>query len=426
MTSDQRIIKCNVDMQQKQDNATQPPLEDSAQASTSSSTVSSYRVYKRRWYILATCSLLNFSNGMLWLTFAAIPNETAEFYHISLQQVDWFSITYFIIGFAFGFVGIMVIDDVGLRFAIILGAVLNAIGAILRYLSTLEFVLDYHIQHSGYWVALIGQVLCATSQPFVYYSPTKLAAFWFSGKERTFATMCSSMARPLGFAVLFLISPHIVNSELQSSIPKLLLATAVLAVVGCAMALFGFCSSRPPTPPAPSAERKTEPVYKGITKILQNKTYLVLLLVFGINVGQFTSQMLLIPQMLCPYGYSESLSGLWVASWIFTGLVGAVIVSILADRTKYFEEIFKMLNAFMVLTLIWFVLMVRMQDQEVLITISICLLGLFAFPQSPAALEMGVEVTYPAPEATSTGLLWIMASVTGDRSSPSHTITLTV
>ena len=54
----------------------------------------------------------------LWLTFAAIPNETAEFYHISLQQVDWFSITYFIIGFAFGFVGIMVIDDVGLRFAV--------------------------------------------------------------------------------------------------------------------------------------------------------------------------------------------------------------------------------------------------------------------------------------------------------------------
>jgi len=53
--------------------------------------------------------------------------------------------------------------------------------------------------------------------------------------------------------------------------------------------------------------------------------------------------------------------------------------------------------------------MARTQNQEALITISICLLGLFAFPQSPAALEMGVEVTYPAPEATSTGLLWIMA-----------------
>jgi len=47
-----------------------------------------------------------------------------------------------------------------------------------------------------------------------------------------------------------------------------LLATAALAAVGGAMALFGFCSSRPPTPPAPSAERKTEPVYKGITKVM--------------------------------------------------------------------------------------------------------------------------------------------------------------
>jgi len=52
----------------------------------------------------------------------------------------------------------------------------------------------------------------------------------------------------------------------------------------------------------------------------------------------------------------QSLAGLWVALWIFAGLIGAVIVSILADRTKYFEEIFKLLNAFMVLALIWFVL----------------------------------------------------------------------
>jgi len=54
--------------------------------------------------------------------------------------------------------------------------------------------------------------------------------------------------------------------------------------------------------------------------------------------------------------YLQSLAGLWVALWIFAGLIGAVIVSILADRTKYFEEIFKLLNAFMVLALIWFVL----------------------------------------------------------------------
>jgi len=59
-----------------------------------------------------------FHSLQLWLTFAAIPNETAEFYHISLQQVDWFSISYLIVGFLFGLIGIIVIDDVGLRFAV--------------------------------------------------------------------------------------------------------------------------------------------------------------------------------------------------------------------------------------------------------------------------------------------------------------------
>ena len=60
-------------------------------------------------------------------------------------------------------------------------------------------------------VALIGQILTACAQPFLLYSPTKLAAFWFGPKERAFCTMLASLGNPIGLALAQLVSPNVVT-----------------------------------------------------------------------------------------------------------------------------------------------------------------------------------------------------------------------
>ena len=54
----------------------------------------------------------------MWLTYAPIPNETAAFYDITLNQVDMFSISYFIVSLLIGFIAIWLIEKAGLRFAV--------------------------------------------------------------------------------------------------------------------------------------------------------------------------------------------------------------------------------------------------------------------------------------------------------------------
>ena len=44
-----------------------------------------------------------------------------------------------------------------------------------------------------------------------------------------------------------------------------------------------------------------------------------------------------------------------------------------------------------------------------LIGASLCAFGFFALPLIPACMELGVEITYPVAEATSSGLLWSVA-----------------
>ena len=47
--------------------------------------------------------------------------------------------------------------------------------------------------------------------------------------------------------------------------------------------------------------------------------------------------------------------------------------------------------------------------QPVNVAFSLCMFGFFALPLIPVCMELGVEITYPVAEATSSGLLWTCA-----------------
>ena len=53
-----------------------------------------------------------------------------------------------------------------------------------------------------------------------------------------------------------------------------------------------------------------------------------------------------------------------------------------------------------------FIKVSKLYDQSVNIVFSLCVFGFFALPLVPVCMELGVEITYPVGEATSSGLLW--------------------
>lgn len=71
---------------------------------------------------------------------------------------------------------------------LLVGAWLNVLGAVGRIISTL-FTGD----QCRYAMLLTSQTVCACAQPFVMFSPTKLAAHWFHERQRTFANMIASI-----------------------------------------------------------------------------------------------------------------------------------------------------------------------------------------------------------------------------------------
>ncbi|VDO12211.1 unnamed protein product [Brugia timori] len=164
----------------------------------------SYRVYQRRWIVLAVVALLNNSNTMSWIAFASISNYVDVFYGMN-KAANWFSLVFIICTIPIGLFGIWMSSSFGLRFAILIAAWTNSIGATIRLISSF---LPLQIRFP---VGIFGQAVAACAYPFIMFLPPKVAGSWFPENQRALATTIGIMANPLGVLMANVLSPQIVE-----------------------------------------------------------------------------------------------------------------------------------------------------------------------------------------------------------------------
>ncbi|KAM9357359.1 solute carrier family 49 member A3 [Symphorus nematophorus] len=365
-----------------------------------------FKVYKRRWFILLVLCLLNCSNAMLWLTFAPVADQSAQYLNVSLEKINWLSLVYMVVAIPLSLATTWMLDTLGLRITLILGSWLNMFGALVRFCVS-PAVVSYTVLYA---VVMMGQTLGALAQPLIIFTPTKLAALWFPEHQRATANMIASMSNPLGILLANIISPMMADKSAQ--IPALLIAYAVPACVICFLATVGIRSSAPPTPPSASAESSgSEPFVQGIKLLLKNKAYLILLLCFGSGIAVFTCFSTLLEQILCVQGYTNDFAGICGALFIVFGIVGAGALGLYVDRTKKFIEATKINMSFTALACIAFSVVSLMRDQKAAVAAVCSLFGFFGFSIYPVAMELSVECSYPVGEATSAGLVFVSGQV---------------
>jgi FLVCR family MFS transporter 7 len=109
---------------------------------------------------------------------------------------------------------------------------------------------------------------------------------------------------------------------------------AVPGVVAMILAIAGVTTSRPPTPPAPSAAQDSETFFNGLKQVLvisdqkrnsislktflrqvswkkfsfqalKSKQFWVLMVCFGTGIGMFSALTTLLEQIICVHSYSD-------------------------------------------------------------------------------------------------------------------------
>ncbi|OQR78635.1 putative MFS-type transporter C09D4.1-like, partial [Tropilaelaps mercedesae] len=220
-----------------------------------------------------------------------------RYYSVSDEAVNWTALIYCAAYVPLIFPASWIMEKRGLRFSICLGAFGTALGSCIKAFSA---------SSNLFWLLMIGQTIVACSQIFILSVPPRLAAVWFSPQEVSKACAFGVFGNQLGIALGFQIptilvpnsdDPVVVSKNLQT-----LFTTVALVTVGVLFAVFLFFREKPPLPPNKS--RLVEiPSDFGITirQLASNRSYLLLLVSYGINTGTFYTISTLLSQMTGKY-----------------------------------------------------------------------------------------------------------------------------
>lgn len=265
-----------------------------------------YRDYNARWGVLLTVFLLNIANNALWISFSAVSDLSAKYYQKSFSDIDWLGTIGFMVGIPTCLASTWICDRFGLRLAVHIGAILTALGGLMRAISSFPGTdIDLKTQ---YWMVFIGQALTGLGNPMAVSVPTKVSQHWFGESQRTFATIFLAMSLPLGIVLGQGVTPTFVKEA--SDVATMNWVWSIPALLTLILCILLVRSSKPPSPPSPSADQVDNmPYIKKMKALLCNKNYIAINIAIGGAVGYFNCIATQLQQFMCSRGYSTAFSG---------------------------------------------------------------------------------------------------------------------
>lgn len=355
---------------------------------------STYKVYSYRWILLSAFMLIIAVNQLLWITFASVTSEATQFYHVSDIMIGILSMCFMIVFIMVSIPASWIIDTYGIRIGVGIGAVLTGVFGLLRGIYT-----------DNYSFVLIFQIGIAIGQPFLLNAITKLAANWFPVKERATASGLGTLSMYIGISAGMVITPFLTK---YNGMQGTLFIFGIVSVIG-ALIFLVLAKDKPPTAPCSTDQEERSLVFDGMKDAFKNRQFYLLLIVFFIGLGVFNSLATWIEDILSPRGFSPEQAGIVGGVMIFGGIIGALILPILSDHfsNRIFFIKLALIGATAGLTGITF------GDSYWILIISASVLGFFLLSSGPIGFQYGAEITYPAPEGTSNGLLLLVGQISG-------------
>ena len=285
-----------------------------------------YRVYNYRWFLLAVFMFLNIVIQIQWLSHAMVARPATIFFEsrgvtfTSFYNIDTLAILYMLVYIVVCLPASYIIDRFNLRIGIGIGAVLSAVGALMKGFFAASFPVVF-------W----GQVLLSVGQPFILNAATTLVVRWFPMKERGTAVGLASLAQYLGIILAALVTPMVVGSA-GEGMETVQLAYGLITAAACLLSLLTM-KNAPALPPDANAEVERFSFFKGMGHMFRNRDMLLVIFLFLIGLGIFNAVSSMADAINAYLGIEDS-DGLVAALMLVGGVIGAVILPILSDKMR--------------------------------------------------------------------------------------------
>ncbi|OHD66307.1 MAG: sugar phosphate permease [Spirochaetes bacterium RBG_13_51_14] len=358
-----------------------------------------YRIYGYRWIVLLVYFIITTIIQMQWLTFAPIAREARIVYDASALQIDILSMIFMAVFLIVCIPASYVIDTFGIRIGVGIGAALAGIFGMMKGIFA-----------SSYTMVVIAQIGLAVAQPFIINAVTKVVVHWFPINERATAVGLGTLAQFLGIIIVMIATPFmIIKTGDTYDLSGMLLTYGIISAIG-ALALIIFLKEYPPTPPGAEREEERFLTFDGIKHIFKHRDMILTIGLFFIGLGIFNALSTCIDQICEIKGLTIEQTGLVGGMMLIAGIIGAVVVPPFSDK-------FRKRKIFLVAALTLMtpgLIGMTIADGYAPMLVSSFVLGFFLLGAgAPIGFQYGAEVSYPAPESLSQGIILFAGQVSG-------------
>lgn len=354
----------------------------------------SHKASGYRWIVLAVFMFATAMNQLCWIAFAPITMEASSFYSVSELSIGLLSLCFMAVYILIFLPSAWLIDTLGFRLSVGIGAVLTTIGALGRGVFA-----------AGFGAVFAFQLVIAVGQPLMLGAITKLAAQWFPPDERGTATGLGTLAMYLGILGGMLLTPLLLAG---TGMRGMLLIWGGITAAASTIFLV-FARERPPAPVAREATEARRPVFEGLREMLRRRDFVLLLIVFFVGLGMFNGITTWIQPIVEPRGFQASQAGVVGGMMLIGGIIGAVVVPLISDSLRRRKPFIIVALAGMIPGVIG----IAFAQSYALLLASGFIFGFFLLAAGPIGFQYGAEVTLPAPEGTSNTLLIVMGQFSG-------------
>ena len=358
------------------------------------------KVYGYRWVVLFIFAVINAVMQLQWLTFAPIAREARMVYKVSALQIDFLSMIFMLVFLVICIPASYVIDTYGIRKGVGFGALLVGIFGLMKGIYALNYTL-----------VVVAQIGLAVAQPFILNATTRVAVNWFPIQERATAVGIAILSQFLGIIAVMIATPLLVtqNAEGLYQIQNVFMLYGIISVF-TALLVVAFLREKPITPPDTQDQDERFKVFEGLAHILRKKDMILMLILFFIGLGMFNAISTCIDQVCQEKGLTIEQTGLVGAMMLIAGIVGAIFLPPLSDK-------FRKRKNFLILGMVGMtpgLVGLTFAGSYTILLVSSFVFGFFLLGAcAPVGFQYCAEVSYPAPESTSQGLMLLAGQISG-------------
>lgn len=349
------------------------------------------RVYGYRWAVLAAFMAVNLTIQLLWISYAPVSSAARGYYGVSDLAVGALAMSFMVAYVPLSLPASFLIDRRGFRFAVGIGALLAGVCGVLRGLVGADYAL-----------ALVATIGIAVAQPLLLNAWTTLSVHWFAPSQRATAVSLVTLANLVGTGAGMALTPALVGA--------MPVGTVQLWYGGCALAaglVFVLVArDRPPTPPDHESEVRAL-MLAGLRHALTVRPFVLFLAMTFVAMGVFNGLSTWVEDIVRPRGLTSADAGTLGALLLLGGVIGAVVISALSDRTQRRVPFLALSLTVAAPALV----AIALVGSRVGLFAAAFTLGFFLTAALPVGMQYTAEITHPTPEGASNGLVQLVGQL---------------